>query len=46
MPLKKGTSKKTVQENTAELIRSGKSPKQAYAIAKDAQRKAKKRGAK
>lgn len=34
MPLKKGKSKKTVQANTAELIRSGRKPDQAYAIAK------------
>ncbi len=35
MPLKKGTSKKVIQENTRELIRSGRTPEQAYAIAMD-----------
>lgn len=40
MPLIKSVSKKAVQENTKELIASGRDPKQAYAIAKDVQRKA------
>lgn len=40
MPLIKGVSKKTVQKNTSELIHAGKSPKQAYAIAKSVQREA------
>lgn len=33
MPLKQGSSKATIQENTERLIREGKSPSQAYAIA-------------
>lgn len=33
MPLKSGTSKKTLSENIAELIRSGRDKKQAAAIA-------------
>jgi hypothetical protein len=33
MPLKSGSSKKTIAENIAELIRSGKSREQAVAIA-------------
>ena len=33
MPLKKGSSKKVIQENTAELVRSGRPADQAYAIA-------------
>lgn len=33
MPLKQGKSKKTISENIAELIRSGRDPKQAAAIA-------------
>ena len=43
MPLKPGSSKKTIQENTAELIRSGKKPDQAAAIAHDNARKTKKK---
>ena len=35
MPLQKGSSKKVIQANTAELIASGKKPDQAYAIAMD-----------
>lgn len=41
MPLIKGVSKKDAHQNTSELISSGYSAKQAYAIAKDVQRKAK-----
>lgn len=41
MPLIKGISKEDVQQNTSELISSGYTAKQAYAIAKDVQRKAK-----
>lgn len=33
MPLKQGSSEKTISENIAELIRSGRSPEQAAAIA-------------
>lgn len=39
MPLKKGSSKKTIQANTEELIHSGREPKQAYAIAQAQARK-------
>lgn len=39
MPLKQGYSKKTTRENTERLIREGRDPKQAYAIAKDIERK-------
>lgn len=40
MPLIKSVAKKAVQANTKELIASGRNHKQAYAIAKDVQRKA------
>lgn len=33
MPLKKGKSKKTIGENIAELLRSGRDKRQAAAIA-------------
>ena len=33
MPLKRGKSKKVISENIAELIHSGRDPKQAVAIA-------------
>lgn len=34
MPLKKGNSKKIIQENTKKMIeKEGKKPEQAYAIA-------------
>ncbi len=35
MPLKKGGSKKVIQANIAELIKSGRKPDQAAAIAYD-----------
>lgn len=40
MPLIKSAGKKAVQQNTEELIASGRPANQAYAIAKDVQRKA------
>lgn len=40
MPLKKGTSKKTLGENIATEIYAGREPKQAEAIAYAEQRKA------
>lgn len=49
MPLKPGKSKAVIQANIAELVRSGRSPKQAAAIAYSnagvsrSKRKAKKR---
>lgn len=43
MPLKKGSSKKTVSSNIAELVRSGRDPKQAAAIAYNEAGKAKKK---
>jgi hypothetical protein len=33
MPLKSGSSKKTIEQNIAELVRSGRIPSQAAAIA-------------
>jgi hypothetical protein len=45
MPLKKGTSKKAFQYNVKKEIESGKSPKQAVAIAYAQKKKAgKKKG--
>ena len=43
MPLKKGTSNKTRQENIKREIAAGKPPKQAEAIAYSEQRQAKKK---
>lgn len=44
MPLKKGSSKKTISSNISELIRSGRSKDQAVAIAySQAKRKKKKK---
>ena len=43
MPLKKGTSNKTRQENIKREIASGRDPKQAVAIGYSQQRQAKKK---
>lgn len=40
MPLVKSVKQAAVRKNTEELIASGRDPKQAYAIAKDVQRRA------
>lgn len=41
MPLKSGKSKKVISQNIGELIKSGRPPKQAAAIAYDKARKGK-----
>lgn len=43
MPLKKGTSKRTRNENIEELIEAGYPPKQAAAISYSEQRRQKKK---
>lgn len=43
MPLKKGKSKKTLQQNTKTEIEAGKDPKQAAAIAYSVAKKSKKK---
>lgn len=40
MPLIKSVKQSAVRQNTEELIKAGRDPKQAYAIAKDVQRRA------
>lgn len=44
MPLKKGSSKKTIQENIKREIAAGKPTKQAVAIAYNTARRSKKKG--
>lgn len=44
MPLKKGSSKKVIQENIATEIRAGKKPAQAVAIAYSVAGKSKPKG--
>lgn len=46
MPLKKGYSPKTIEENIKELIAAGYPPKQAQAIALEEARKAKQKAGK
>lgn len=41
MPLRKGSSKKTISSNIRELMRSGRPQKQAIAISMDKARKGK-----
>lgn len=43
MPLKKGSSRKTIGQNIAELEKSGRPPKQAIAIAMEKAGKSRKK---
>lgn len=44
MPLKKGTSKKTVSQNIRTEMKAGKPQKQAVAIAMETKRRSRKKG--
>jgi hypothetical protein len=44
MPIKKGSSKKTVSKNISKLVREGRPRKQAVAIALSSARKTKREG--
>lgn len=44
MPLKKGKSQETINQNTKKLIKEGYSPDQAYAIANTEAGRGKKKG--
>lgn len=46
MPLKKGTSKKTIEENIRQEIAAGRDPKQAAAIAYSEAKRSKQNGTK
>ena len=46
MPLKRGASKKTRDDNVEEMIKAGHPPKQAVAAAYDKQRESKRKGKK